>query len=252
VALGFVSFDTPTMKSSEFQRQYAAQHPITGDTNRPDDRVRKVRELVAKYTTRQRILDIGCADGAVLKPFLHQHELHGVDFSPDFLAGAVALGYQTKVHDIESEPLPYANAVFDVVMAGETIEHIVDTDWLLAEANRVLKPGGHLIITYPNVRTLTSLAMMLFLDIPPMYSARYRGPHYRDFTQKTIRIALANHQFRPDKTLGTHFYFPCIGDCLSGLASIVPGWASQVVVRSVKTGESRYSAKAAAQKDIYG
>jgi SAM-dependent methyltransferase len=239
------------MKSADFQRQSDAQHVASPNPDNPDDRVLKVRRLMNEYVERRKILDIGCADGAVLKPFVGKHELHGVDLSPEYLRGATELGFSTLVHDIESDPLPYENGTFDVVVAGETIEHIVDTDWLLAEVNRVLKPNGHFIVTYPNVRTPVSLGMMLFMDMPPMYSARYRGPHYRDFTLRIMRIALGNHCFRADKIWGTHFHLPGLGDCWSGLATRFPAWASQVVLRAVKTGESRYSPEQAARKDIY-
>lgn len=239
------------MKSAEFQRQSAALHPACPDPVNPDARVRKIRRLFAEYAGRKKVLDIGCADGFVLKPFVDQHELHGVDLSPEYLKGAVELGYQARIHDLESDPLPYPNGTFDVVLAGETIEHIVDTDWLLAEVNRVLKLGGHFIVTYPNIRTLVSLAMLAFLDMPPMYAARYRGPHYRDFTKRTIGIALRNHHFRPERFIGTHFHIPGVGDVLSGVASHIPGWASQVVVCAHKIGETCYSAEAAAMKDIY-
>jgi 2-polyprenyl-3-methyl-5-hydroxy-6-metoxy-1,4-benzoquinol methylase len=239
------------MKSAELQRKVAEHYPIAQGPDRPDFRVQKVRQLFTEYPPGRKVLDIGCADGSLLRPFVGKHELHGVDVAPEYLAGATALGYHTKVHDIESDALPYADATFDVVLAGETIEHLVDTDWFLSEINRVLKPGGHFIVTYPNVRTPVSLLMMLFFDMPPMYAARYRGPHYRDFTQKVIRIALRNHQFHPDKALGAHFHIPGIGDCLAGLASLLPSWSSQVVVRAVKTGESKYSPDALAQRDIY-
>ena len=232
------------MKSSELQRKFSQNYPNTHDPDNPDHRIRKVRKLFAEYTKRVKVLDVGCADGSVFKPFVQRHELHGVDVSPDYLQGAIDLGYQARIHDIESTPLPYPDGTFDVVYAGETIERLTDTDWFLAEINRVLKPGGHFIVTYPNVRTLTSLAMMLFADLPPMYSARYRGPHFRDYTQRTIRIALANHHFRPDAMRGTHFHLP-------GLASVLPGWASQVVLRAVKTAESRYSEDEATWRDIY-
>jgi hypothetical protein len=70
--------------------------------------------------------------------------------------------------------------------------------------------GGHFLLTFPNVRTPVSLAMML-VDLPPMYSARYRAGHVRDFTAKTMRIALSNCGFRVEKMIGADFYLPKLG-----------------------------------------
>src|SRR5207248_751197 len=95
------------------------------------------------------------------------------------------------------------------------------------------------------------LCMMAFADLPPMYSARYRSAHYRDFTLRTMAIALTNHGFGIEAVIGTHFYFPGFGDVLSGLASWLPRWASQIVIKAQKTAMSQYSAKEAASVDIY-
>lgn len=239
------------MRPEDLQKLYADRSAREGYTG--DDwshRARKVSGLMREYTTPQKVLDVGCATGALLKSFTNIHEITGVDIGDAFLAQAMRNGYKKAIQlDVSTQPLPFDNKTFDVVFCGECIEHIVDTDWLYCEINRVLKTGGHFLLTFPNVRTPVSLAMML-LDLPPMYSARYRAGHVRDFTAKTMKIALTNNGFRIDKMIGADFYLPKLGGRLSGLANIFPSWASAVVTRAIKATDVKYSIEAVETTDM--
>ena len=53
--------------------------------------------------------------------------------------------------NIDRDPLPYADAAFDIVTCSEVIEHLENFRALLREAHRVLRPGGTLVLTTPNV-----------------------------------------------------------------------------------------------------
>jgi 2-polyprenyl-3-methyl-5-hydroxy-6-metoxy-1,4-benzoquinol methylase len=206
-------------------------------------RVEKVRKFFGGLKERKKILDVGCANGAILKPLRQQHELHGVDISEPLIKDACANGFAAKVHDLMQGPLPYADGTFDIVFSGETIEHQVDTDWLLREFNRVLKPGGQIVLTFPNIRTPLGIAMLLFFDMPPMYSARYRASHFRDFTLRYVQLALAKHGFRHEKSFGSAFYLPKIGEFWIGLASILPSWSHTVITVARKVENSKYTPK---------
>jgi SAM-dependent methyltransferase len=231
-----------TMKSSELQNTLSADGG--GYPDLPSGpRIDKVRALFAGFPGRLKVLDIGCANGGILLPLINQHELHGVDLSPALVKMANASGIKTLEHDIEAGPLPYPDKSFDAVFCGETIEHQVDTDWLMSELNRVLKPGGRLVLTFPNIRTLLSLGMMAFFDLPPMYAARYRAPHYRDFTLRTIKFVLNAHGLRFEKAQGSSFFLPKIGEFGSGLANFFPSWSHTVVVLATKEKDSVYNPK---------
>jgi 2-polyprenyl-3-methyl-5-hydroxy-6-metoxy-1,4-benzoquinol methylase len=206
-------------------------------------RIEKVRKFIGSLNGRKTILDVGCANGSILKPFRQQHELHGVDISETLVKQACVNGFEAKVHDLTQRPLPYADATFDVIFSGETIEHQLDTDWLLLELNRVLKPGGKLILTFPNIRTPLGIAMLLFFDMPPMFSARYRAVHFRDFTLRSIKLALAKHGFRHEKSVGVAFLLPKIGEFWSALATILPSWSYSVITQATKVENSKYTPK---------
>lgn len=235
---------------SDLQRKMAENGSVFAQ-NEKEARVLKVRRWLDELPPHQKILDVGCADGSLLKPFVAKHDVHAVDICAPLVERAKANGLKAQVVDTEKNPLPFIDGEFDVVFSGETIEHHVDTDWFLAEINRVLKMNGTLVLSFPNVRTLISILMMTFLDYPPMMSARYRAGHYRDFTLKTMRLAMANHHFEIQKVTGSDFWFPKIGAFGSPMASLFPSWSTVVIMKAVKRANSQYSVAAATENDIY-
>ena len=81
--------------------------------------------------------------------------------------------------NIEADPLPFPENVFDVVLLCEVLEHFIDQPLLaLRHIKQVLKPGGHLILTTPNVSRLENVGRMFAgHNIYDPYSAY--GPHGR-------------------------------------------------------------------------
>lgn len=95
------------------------------------------------------VLDLGCRDGALSQSYLYGNSVVGVDVDRDALRDAEALGLETKWADLD-EQLPFDDETFDVVVAGELIEHIRDPRRLIAESRRVLRRGGTLVGSVPN------------------------------------------------------------------------------------------------------
>ena len=97
----------------------------------------------------KRVLDLGCRSGALTRSFLDGNDVVGLDVDRVALAKAEELGIQPVEGNVE-EPLPFADASFDAVVAGELLEHLQFPDALVAEIQRVLKSGGVLVGSVPN------------------------------------------------------------------------------------------------------
>lgn len=65
-------------------------------------------------------------------------------------------------HTDLDQPLPYEDHSFDAVICCEGIEHVYSPWHLMAEFKRVLRPGGIIIVTTPNVQNLLSRVKFLF------------------------------------------------------------------------------------------
>src|SRR5207244_2224827 len=101
----------------------------------------------------KRVLDLGCRDGALTQAYAAGNELVGVDADREALGEAEKLGIETRWADLD-EPLPFEDASFDVVVAGELMEHLRDPRRLVTEARRVLRPGGTFVASVPNAYRL--------------------------------------------------------------------------------------------------
>ena len=89
------------------------------------------------------LLDLACG-GGLLAPHVDGYRHVGLDLSPTALPLARAHGVVPVRGDVLH--LPFADEVADVVVAGEVLEHVTEPLDLLAEACRVLRPGGTLVI----------------------------------------------------------------------------------------------------------
>lgn len=77
--------------------------------------------------------------------------------------------------DAESDVYPYADASFDTVLCCELIEHLAaDPMHMMSEINRILKPGGHLVLTTPNLGSLRAISAILQGYHPMLFPAYIR------------------------------------------------------------------------------
>ena len=88
------------------------------------------------------ILDIGCSK--IQNPYLNPKKTIGVDL--DIPENPIYSVIQSDLN----EKLPFKEAMFDTVTAGEILEHLENPLFTLKEIYRILKPGGALIVTIPN------------------------------------------------------------------------------------------------------
>ena len=103
------------------------------------------------------LVDLGCG-GGLLAPHVVGYRHVGVDLVDSALRQAVAHGVTPVRADVAR--LPLADGCADVVSAGEILEHVTDLSTVVAEACRVLRPGGTLVLD-----TLADTALAKFVAV---------------------------------------------------------------------------------------
>ena len=119
-------------------------------------------ELFRRYVggPGRKVLDLGCRDGGLTQAYATGNEIVGVDADREALAAAAKLGIETRWADLD-EPLAFDDASFDVVVAGELLEHLRDPHRVVADAQRVLRPGGTFVASVPNAFRLKNRVRFL-------------------------------------------------------------------------------------------
>lgn len=131
------------------------------------------RELVVTLARRHvrspapTFVDVGCGTGATARALSSLGRVIAVDASPLALRACASRGLRDLVL-ARAEAIPLASASVDAVVATDVVEHLDDDLAALAEFRRVLKPGGHAIVTVPAYRFLWSEH-----DVALMHRRRY-------------------------------------------------------------------------------
>ncbi len=161
-----------------------------------------LREAAKHLSLQGAILDFGCGPGYLIGHLLQRDEptrVHGLDFSARSVAetreqhqGNPRFGGATLA---DSLPSPLPEASMDLVFSVEVIEHLTDAQLagMLQECRRVLKPGGHLVLTTPHDEDLEGNTVLC----PECGTLFHRWQHLRAWTAAPLREWLERSGFTP-------------------------------------------------------
>jgi SAM-dependent methyltransferase len=173
-SLFLTKFEIPIYRCLECRVGYAGLHPrVFDDVYSQDgylevtldayDKSRKYRqerfgrervEIIKKYVTEGRLLDIGCGSGWFLESAGEFFRCEGVEFG-DALRQWTKRQYGFRIYKTAEE----ASGPFDVITAFDVIEHVPDPVETLKQVARLLRPGGIGLIYTPNFDSLAFLAV---------------------------------------------------------------------------------------------
>jgi SAM-dependent methyltransferase len=165
--------------------------------------------------TGKRVVDLGLSRGLLLERFRRYPgvELSGIEIDPAEIERARARGLEPLQHfvnvfdgNVMTARLPYEDASADVVLAGEILEHVVDTEAFVREINRTLVPGGALVLSTPNIFWAKNRARLLAGRYPDAleYRSRYGTDfgHVRVFGPSQLRELLLDAGYADIAVIG--------------------------------------------------
>jgi ubiquinone/menaquinone biosynthesis C-methylase UbiE len=162
----------------------------------PADFNARRRFLLEHVRPGMRVLDVGCGEGRFAAELAGAGAtLVGLDVAEEPLRRGRLRHPELDLRLVEGEgswPLP--DAAFDLVWAGEVIEHVADTAGWLSEVRRVLRSGGSLLLSTPAHGRLTLLRLALS---GRAFEEHFepRGEHLRFYTRRTLARLLADFGF---------------------------------------------------------
>jgi 2-polyprenyl-3-methyl-5-hydroxy-6-metoxy-1,4-benzoquinol methylase len=145
-------------------------------------------ELLKLFDPRGlRILDAGCAAGGngELMKAAGAREVVGIEVSPEAAAEARCRLDHVVVDDLANADLGLlAGEPFDVVMAIDVLEHLIDPAETLARLVKTLRPGGLFVASIPNVAHVWVIANLLAGRWPQKDGGIFDRTHLRFFARR--------------------------------------------------------------------
>jgi len=165
---------------------------------------RHIIKLCAELRPR-RVVDIGCGNGALCQELASRgYEVVGCEPSANDLRLARDAAPELVFHElgVEDDPSPLGNESFDVAIATEVVEHLVTPRHLPRFARKLLRPGGHLIISTPYHGYLKNIVLALTNRWDVHLNPFWDGGHIKFWSRKTLSQLLNETGFHIVRFIG--------------------------------------------------
>lgn len=188
----------------------------------------------------QKVLEIGCGQGATLQwiqTIRDCEKVVGVELFPEAVAIAKNRLDSVIQGNIENMELPFEDNEFELILCLDVLEHLVDPWDVLNKLAALLKPGGSLISSIPNVKHYKVILPLLFLGRwNYVDSGILDKTHLRFFTRKTAIGLIESSGLRVDKmyTLGPEKHSKSWAANIFSLGIFKVIFESHYVMRAIK------------------
>jgi len=223
----------------------------------------RIYDLIKKTKIKPKgnVLDVGCGDGEMsfqLKKIFPRATYFGTDISSKGCNLANSKGIKSKQADL-NQIIPFKDKTFDIIIAQEIIEHLIDPDKFLEECNRVLKKDGVIIITTPNLLAWYQRILCLFGILPTFSELSTRDRriglgflknvitnnqpvgHIRIFNKIGLVEIVERYGFVNSKIVGAQIRYNFSNNILNSIYNIgdfafshFPSLASDLIIRARK------------------
>ena len=143
-------------------------------------KLERVRRWLERLPSSSRVLDAGCGEGVLVDEFATRLQIEGID--ANYSSERVQHGSVTEI--------PFPDASFDRALCLDVLEHLTfeEQPRALAELARVLRPGGELLVSIPNLAHLQSRVHFLLKGQLIRTASEYKHPGDRPVAEY-IRLA---------------------------------------------------------------
>lgn len=194
------------MSEADRQQEYFEIHSV-----RYDYLISRIRSIspIAK------ILDVGAYPPYIFNQLEKlNYDVYGVASNHEKIKSP-----KIKILNIEKNRLPWPDNTFEIIIFTEVLEHLPHSALFpLKEMLRVLKPGGHLLLSTPNATRIHSRLGMLFgrSNFPPLYqhleaeydTGKIYHMHHKEYTREEVAEYLKKAGFSIKKSSFECFYPP--------------------------------------------
>ena len=204
------------------------------------------REAIETYLrmrgAAQVVLDLGAGYGKDLEAarrLFPRAELVAVECDDSKCRHLAARGFVVRQVDLERAALPFSSESVDIIIANQILEHVKELFWVFHNVSRVLKTGGLLIVSSPNLASLHNRLLLLAGRQPTVLNLA--SAHVRGFTLPGLLHFLRAcfpGGYKLVARTGANFY-PFPPGIAKVLARLMPGLAWGFVAAFEKTRSYR-------------